>query len=219
VTGARDQLDAAFPDRRRHLLCDGAELGVTLADHQRDGDRQLAEPAPQRLHHAGAQAAQSGREAGGRVAQTVGMGGGRDTRVLAGEQRLRAPLLGERLDADALDPLGQLLVGAAPRLALGRVGEAGAGADEHEPLHQPGLRQRGVERDPAAHRVADQRARAAGQRAHVRGAGRERCGPPLRGQAVAREVGGERAIASAERRDRPPPALPRLREAVQEDDR
>jgi 2-succinyl-5-enolpyruvyl-6-hydroxy-3-cyclohexene-1-carboxylate synthase len=36
---------------------------------------------------------------------------------------------------------------------------------------------------------------------------------------MAGEVGGQRAIASAERRDRPPPALPGLGEPVEEDDR
>jgi 2-succinyl-5-enolpyruvyl-6-hydroxy-3-cyclohexene-1-carboxylate synthase len=36
---------------------------------------------------------------------------------------------------------------------------------------------------------------------------------------MAGQVGRQRAIASAERRDRPPPALPRLREPVQEDER
>ena len=50
-------------------------------------------------------------------------------------------------------------------------------------------------------------------------AGGERGRPPLGGEPVAGEVGRERAIASAERRDRPPPALPRLGEAVKEDER
>ena len=182
------------------------------------GIAQLAEPAPQRLHDAGAEPAQGGRQAGRRVAQPVGVRGGRDARLLAREQRLGAPLLGERLDADRLDPVGQLGVGAAALLALGRVGDARARADEHEPLDEAGQRERRVQRDPPAHRVAHERARPVGQRAHVGGARRERGRAPLGGLAVAGEVGRQRAIASAERRDRPPPALPRLGEAMQEDD-
>src|SRR6202008_4312951 len=55
-------------------------------------------------------------------------------------------------------------------------------------------------------------------RPRVRGAGGERR-QALGREAVAGQVWRKRAIASAERRDRPPPALPRLGEAVQEDER
>ena len=113
---------------------------------------------------------------------------------------------------------GERLVRAAALLALGGVGEAGAGADQHQPVDDAGDREGGVEGDPPAHRVADEHAAIARQRPHVCRAGRERGGSPLRRLPVAREVGRQRAIASAERRDRPPPALPRLGEAVQEDE-
>ena len=216
---ARDQLDAAARNRRRHLLGDRAELGVALADHEHDRHRQLAEPAPQRVHRAAAEPTQGGGEPGRRVTQPVGVCGGRDPRILPREQRLRAPLLGERLDADRLDPVGQLRVGLPPLLALGHVRDPRAGPDQHEPLDQPREGERGVESDPAAHRVAHKRARAVGERPHVGRARSERRRTPFGGVAVAREVGRQRAIASAERRDRPPPALPGLGEAVQEDER
>ena len=74
------------------------------------------------------------------------------------------------------------------------------------------------ERDPPAHRVAHEHAAVVRQRPHVRAAGGERRRPALGRLAMPREVGRQRAIASAERRDRPPPALPRLGEAVQEDE-
>ena len=75
-----------------------------------------------------------------------------------------------------------------------------------------------MERDPPAHRVADERAGAVRERAHVGGARRERGWAPLGGLAVPGQVRRQRAIASAERRDRPPPALPRLGEAVEQED-
>src|SRR4029079_603197 len=55
-------------------------------------------------------------------------------------------------------------------------------------------------------------------RPHVGGAGGERSGSALGRLTVAGEVGGQCAIASAERRDRPPPALPGLGEPVEEDE-
>ena len=134
--------------------------------------------------------------------------------LLAGEQRLRAPLLGEGLDADRLDAVGERIVGAPARLALGRVGESRARADEDQALDETGQRERGVERDPAAHRVAGQREALATDGARVRGDRGERGGAPLGRLAVAREVRRHRAIASAEFRDGPPPALARLRESV-----
>ena len=82
---------------------DRAELRVALADHQRDRHRELAEPIPQRRHHAGAEPAQRGGETVRRVAQPVGVRRGGDALGLPGEQRLAPPLGRERLDADRLD--------------------------------------------------------------------------------------------------------------------
>ena len=103
---------------KRHPLGDGAELRVALAHDQRDRHRQLAQPVPQRRHHAGAEPAQLGGVLGGAAAQPVGVGGGGDLGRLAREQRLRRPLARERLDADRLDAVRQRLVGGAARRAL-----------------------------------------------------------------------------------------------------
>jgi hypothetical protein len=153
-----------------------------------------------------------------RVPEPVGVRGGGHPLVLTGEQRLRPPLLRERRHAHRLDPLGERLVGPSALLPRGGVGEPRGGTDENQPLDEAGQRERRVERDPATHRVPHDGARLPRQRADVRRTGGERGGPPLGCLAVPREVGRQRAIASAERRDRPPPALPRLREPVQEDE-
>ncbi|MBW3535692.1 MAG: apolipoprotein N-acyltransferase [Gemmatimonadetes bacterium] len=53
---------------------EGQELPIALAGQDRDGHAQLVQTVPDRLHHACAQAAQSGGQARGVVAQAVGVG-------------------------------------------------------------------------------------------------------------------------------------------------
>ena len=99
------------------------------------GIAELGQAVPQRLHHAGPEPAQRGGEARGRVAQPVGVRAGLDALGLVREQRLRAPFASAKASiVDRLDPVGERVVGFAPRAALLRVGDARARADEHEPL-------------------------------------------------------------------------------------
>ena len=53
----------------------------------------------------------------------------------------------ERLDPDRLDAVGERVVVAPARRALGGVGEPRAGADEDERVEPRAERERGVERD------------------------------------------------------------------------
>ena len=59
------------------------------------------------------------------------------------------------VDAVALDPGGEGLVGLASRRPLARIVDPGGAADQHEPAHDVRMGQCGVERDPGTHRVAD----------------------------------------------------------------
>lgn len=115
-----------------HSPVDGDMAPVALADDEHRGHAQLSQPAPDRLHHAGTQAAQGGGKSRRRVAQTIGMGGLRDLRPLVAKQRAARPLAREALDADVLDACGQLLVGRASRVALDRIDDARRGSDEHQ---------------------------------------------------------------------------------------
>ena len=137
------------------------------------------------------------------------MRGGRDLGRLAGEQRLRRPRAGERLDPDRLDAVRERLVGRLPGGALAVVGEPGARGDQHEPLDPLRDPQRERQREPPAHRVAGQREALGSERLEAV----ELALPRARAQ-----VGGERAVASRELAHHSVPARAGLREAVEEDE-
>ncbi len=121
---------------------------------------------------------------------------------------------------ERLDTVGERVVGGSTGGALGGIGEPRARADQDQA--RDGLRpqrERAVERDPPAHRVAGERERPRrGERPDVRRAGVEARRPVVR-LTVARQVRGHGAIASRQRLGRPPPTLAGLREAMQEDER
>jgi len=219
VAGPRNHIDAGVGQARRHVLRDRPEPLVALSDHELDRDGQLVEAVPQRRERARAQPPQCVGEALGGIAEAVGVGRRARAFRLAVPQRQPAPLGGERLDPDRLDPVGQHRVGAAARLPLARIGQARARADQHEPTDALRPRERRVQGDASAERVAGEHVRLVEQGAQVRERRRQRGRAPLAHLPVTREVGRDRAIASVERRDGPPPALPRLGEAVQEDQR
>ena len=103
--------------------------------------------------------------------------------------------------------------------ALGRVREARARADQHEPLDERAERERGVQRDPAAHRVAGERdgpPSASARRYASHGVERGRA--PLGEVAVAGQVGRERPVPSRQRMGDRLPAPARLGEAVEQDE-
>ena len=133
---------------------------------------------------------------------------------------VRAQRCSELLDAHLLDLAGEAVIGGAALRTLGRVGDPGAGSDQCQPLDAPGERGRecGVERDPPAHRVPDEREARWSQRRQVveHGLQRDRLSPG-RG-AVPADVGRERPVAFRQRRDHGVPARSGVGEAVEEDD-
>ena len=160
VAGAGDDRELGLRDQPRHPRGDGAELVVESAGDDQHGHRQRGEVGPQRALRARAGEAQARSQPGGGVRPpTLETGGCRRQR---GEHRERQPSVEERRHAVAFDLLGALFVGGAPRGTLLIVLDAGGGADEYEPLDPLGGRDRKLQRDAAAHRVADVGRRAPG---------------------------------------------------------
>ena len=93
----------------------------------------------------------------------VGPAGLEPGRVLreAGEQRLGQPALEELVDADPFEPGRFGLVGLAAGRAIDGVDDARRRADQRQPFDHLRRRQRDVQRQPAAHRVAEPGAGAA----------------------------------------------------------
>ena len=157
VAGARHDEQARARERPRDAPPEGGVAPVALAGDDRDGQPgELAEPVPQRLHDAGADAAQDGGERDRVVAQQIGAPERERARRRAGEQRLAAPALGELLDRAALGVGGEALVGGAALGPQRGVLDPGRARDEHEPRDALRMRERDVQRDPAAERVAAQ---------------------------------------------------------------
>ncbi len=148
------------------------ELAVALADDDGDGHRELAEPAPQRLHLAGADAAQHRGERVRPVAALVLARERADLGGIVGEQRLRAPALDEVLERPRFELVGQLAGRTRAAAARSRSSSMPAVArHEHEPRHALGRGERDVQRDAPAQRVAAQQRSA---RAYARARARRR---------------------------------------------
>ncbi len=99
-------------------------------------------------------------------------------RRVVGEQRLREPALGERLDRPSRSIAPASASSAARRSARSRgVRDARGRRDEREAGDPLGRRERHVQRDPAAHRVAAERESLGRERQDVGGDGREVDGP------------------------------------------
>ena len=119
------------------------------------------QPIPQRLHHAGPEAAQRFREAVRRVAQAVGVGGGRDASGWPANSGCSPHSRANSSTPIASISFGERLV-RVPALLRAPSGPAmpGLAPTRIEPVERE--RERRVERDPAAHRVAGERERLAG---------------------------------------------------------
>ena len=113
---------------------------------------ELAKALPQRLLRARSHGAQRVRERGDRVAGAARVETG-GVRRQGREQGLAQPPVEEDVDAVALDLLRELLVGLAPGRALGVVGDAGRGAQQHQPADEIGPVEREPQAQPSPHRV------------------------------------------------------------------
>ena len=157
----------------------------------------------------------------GSLRQAVGARGGGDLRRLAGEQRLRAPAVGDLGDRVATSIHAASCSSRSRRAARSaRVLDARGRRDEHEPADALGLRERDVQRDPPAHRVARERERSRHEARRRRRRRRHVDRPPRAGGAVPAQVGRQRPVGFA--REVPHdlvPAAPGLREAVQQEER
>ena len=74
---------------------------------------------------------------------------------MAGEHGLAFPLVHERLDPVALEPVGQGGVGGAAGAPFGLGREAGRRTLEDEAANDPRVRDREPQRDAGAQRIAD----------------------------------------------------------------
>ena len=162
-----------------------AELGVVLTGKHQHRRRDPPEPTPERLLGSGSGRPQTRGEPDSRVAQSVCAQGG--LRAESGEQGVGQPLVDEGLDADPFDAFREPLVGRSPCSPLRVVVDAGRRADQDQCAHVVGVSERGVQHDPASHRVADI-GRATAEADEMIGArpevGIARCG----GVTVAREI-------------------------------
>ena len=136
----------------------GEELRVVLAGHREDRHVQLDAAAPTAATwRAGAAQPQARRQALRRCC-AAGRRDRRRSSCEAGEQRLRHPLVEERLDADL-----ERCVPRAPRRPIGAadalvvVDDARRRAEQRQPLHDVRVHQREVQRDAPAEAVADVR--------------------------------------------------------------
>jgi len=153
---ARQEQQLGVRQQPHHAPAERMVLAISIAHEHGRRHRQLAEPAPQRAHLAGAHPAQRRRERLGAVAALILPHQLAHVRRIAGEQRLRAPALDELLEGSAPELLHERPVGAPALGALGLVLDAGAARDQHQRRHPLRRRERDVQRDAPAQRVAAQ---------------------------------------------------------------
>ena len=186
-----------------HLRRDRLELRVALADHQRHRHRQLAQPVPDRWERPGAQTAERACEPGGSVPQPIAARRLRARCPAGRPTRASRPSAPRTLRCSSARARPATRSSASPtRLALRRIRESRAAADQHQPLDALRRPEREVQRQPAAHRVPDERERPRVEVAQVGDRGLERDRLARRRRAVATDIGRERPIAFAELRQR-----------------
>src|SRR5947209_8043998 len=131
-------------DQARHPVCGLGVALVALSRNQEDRTAKLVQPVPDRRRRALARAAQELGELAWIVAEPARTLRGTQLFRLGRENGLRLPALHDVLDRVALDPRGELLVAAAPLLA---VIDPGGHADQHESAEPIRLAERRVECD------------------------------------------------------------------------
>ena len=130
-----------------------AELGVVRAGDNEHGHPDATQPGPQRVLRSCSGLSKALGQSRDRVLPTfrTELHRLRET----GEERLRQPGVEERIEAFALEPVGQRVV-VAPALGACRfVVDATGAAHEHEPVHQLGVGEREMEHETCAHRIAE----------------------------------------------------------------
>ena len=134
VSSAQHNLDLAPWHGRGEAPCRRYVAVVELARHEGAWHADAVKVVPQRLHHAGAHAAQRAREAGDVVLEALGAklrNVAFAAPLQAGEEGKRTPVIDEGLDPIFFEALGQGLVAAATPLACVTV-EPGVRADGQE---------------------------------------------------------------------------------------
>ena len=186
-----------------------------LAGEDQDGHAQAGEVRPSRRLAPGAgQPEAAGQALDGVAAPVVEVGRvGRQV----GEERLGQPALDERVEPVALQIARPRLVAATAGGPLLLVLDPGRRAEQHQGVDLVGLVEGQVQRQPAAHRVADVGRPAAGG-TEQRGT-RRQVGPDGRRATVTRCIDEHDLVITAQVGGDRPPRPSGLREAVDEHDR
>ncbi len=149
--GAGDRARPSAPAIARNLSSRSPTISVTgmvSSPSRSHSDGSAPVPSPR----------SAARQAGGGVAQPVRAATARrDRRRLAGQHRGLRPAPRERLDRPASSSSASASSARAGALALARVGEPGAGADQHQALHPLAAGRARRAARSAPHRVAGQR--------------------------------------------------------------
>ena len=114
---------------------------------------------PERFLPAGAHTAQAIRQANGVVLKPLGSEGSAYSRrkiSLTLEEGQTLPTIHERIDALTLDVISEQVISGNPLLPLDRIGDAGGATFKDHRPDPVGRGGRKMERDPPAHRVADE---------------------------------------------------------------
>jgi hypothetical protein len=228
MPGGGHRLEPRSGQAGPHPGADRAEFFVATADHDRHGERELAEPAAEPGLPPGAERAQtrgeSPRRAGESLAAKVGASRAGQPRE-RGEERHPLPGTDECREAFTLELASECLVGAPPAGALCRAGEARRGALEKQALHALRMCERDGESEPSTHRVTYEREPL--DRDRLERPNDEFRGPPKRvGVRVARgrrtavsgKVECHHMVSPAQRAAKRPPAVLAAGESVEKDD-
>jgi hypothetical protein len=222
------RLEPRYRQAGPHPGGDCAELFVATADHDRHGERKLAEPAAEPGLSPGAERAQARREAPRRASEPLAakLGASRvGQQPQRGKERHPLPGTDEGGETFTLELASESLVGTPPAGALSGACEARRGALEEQALHALRVCERHAERKPSAHRVAHEREATDCDRLErpddeFRGLP-ERVGVPVVPgwrTAVSRKVDCHHAVSPPQLAAERPPAVLAAGESVEKDD-
>ncbi len=189
VPDARNDDHLSVGYRRGHLLGDRREFLIALSGEERDGHLQLPESLPERWQRAWAETAQRAGQSRGLIAQAVGVDIRGYVGGLVGHHCCCGPGAGELLNAQQLDLVSELRVGGPASSSLPWIGDPRACSNQNQALYPRAQGERNVQRDPAPHRVSNQREADRLQPGEVIDYRIDRDGLHARGAPVAPDVG------------------------------